>query len=151
MSRNLCRTDCHYCHGDVRLTGPVRPGKARDFGRYSAFVGMLVADAQCIDCLTPYLAWVDERTTASTVYHEGARWARSPGAFVDLSYRHAFNDEPASDGRDAPKYEVIRVRVPVAAARSWDTVPGEVCAHGRRSCAACAVHDGRAIPSTVLP
>lgn len=143
MSRNLCRTDCHVCHGEVRLVERDRPATAADVGRYAAqYLGMLVAHAACVDCETPYLAWVDERTRTSPLYHEGDRWARGEGAFVDLSYRSAFNDEPDGNGADDPRYEVVRVRVPVATAARWRA--GE-CSHGRDSCAACWVHRGRAI------
>lgn len=152
MSRNLQQINCDRCDGDVCLTGPVRPGTAADFGRYvPQYNGMLVADAECTDCGTPYLAWVDERTRTSPLYHDHDRWVRDSGDFVDLSYRNSFNDEPAPDGSDDPKYAVVRVRVPVAAASRWDEVPDGVCKHGRASCAACAVHKGRAIPSTVMP
>ncbi len=112
MSSNLCMTDCRFCGGPVRRTGPTR---ALGAGlRYHA--GMVVADAECRLCRAKYVAWVDDRM----VPPEATRWGSTkPRAsayelhedpddyFFDLSFRHTFNDEPGED--DMPEVSVDEI------------------------------------------
>ena len=60
MSRNLARTDCLFCSGDVKIVGAQRPVTRDDCGvYYNEYAGMIVADAECVDCKAKYLAWVN--------------------------------------------------------------------------------------------
>lgn len=109
MSRNLCKTYCHFCLGEVTLVGPTAPISREQAGAYfDEYEGMLVADAECVDCEAKYLAWVDRQTRPPWGF---AR--RENRRFVDLSFRSTFNDEPGEE--DLPRYEiketVIRERV----------------------------------------
>lgn len=106
MSRNLCRTDCYYCAGQVVLDEPPRGITRKDCGAYmDHYEGMLVAHASCEDCKGKYLAWV----TQPPKY----RWrasANNERGFYDLSFRSSFNDE--DNPEDWPTYsiEVVRIR-----------------------------------------
>lgn len=76
---------------------------------------LTVADAVCIDCEAPYLAWVGDMRHEIVQLEHGC--FSTP--FFDLSHRNSFNDEPGKG--DYPKWTVERVvrRVP------WDgTVHG---------------------------
>ena len=108
MSRNLCRTDCRSCPGEhehILLEEAPRPITREDVSWcFDEYAGMLVAKARCVLCGALYLAWVDWPSNGRGHF----RLADHPGArFCDLSYRHAFNDEPAIE--DTPIYEVERV------------------------------------------
>ncbi len=106
MSRNLCRTDCHFCEGRVVLVEPPRKIHSDDCGLYfNEYVGMLVAHAECEDCEAKYIAWV------SKPHMWPPTCSPLTAPFHDLSFRDTFNDEPGED--DLPKYkiEVKRVRV----------------------------------------
>jgi len=95
MSRNLLRTDCDFCSGMVALIEAPRLGTEADFGPYfREYVGMVVADASCLDCDAKYLAWVKDTPTRTT-----PRTAPK-GDFFDLSFRSTFNDE--AGGADMP-------------------------------------------------
>lgn len=103
MSRNIGSTCCSICYGDVVLEESPRLGSAADFGAYAdEYAGKLVvANARCGACGALYLAWVR---------HFGHRWNHLANErnepFVDLSYRHAFNDEPAPE--DLPPVAKLR-------------------------------------------
>lgn len=123
MSRNLCRKDCHFCGGVVVLEERPRPITKEDAGVYfDDYEGMVVANAHCEDCEALYLAWVDE--TKRLKYASFARQMYEGDTHVDLSYRHAFDDEP--DDEDLPKFEMIRVRreIPVCTACGVRRAPG---------------------------
>mgnify|MGYP001593036358 FL=1 len=129
MSRNLGRTDCRFCGGAVIGDEAPRPATRDDLGAHyeDQYAGMLVAYASCLECAAPYLAWVDERTRTSPLYHEYDRWARGDDAFFDLSHRHRFSSEPAPEDLPFIRIEVIRRRVPAP-------VCGQCCTplyHGR--------------------
>jgi hypothetical protein len=111
MSRNLCQIDCEFCKGVVTLDEPARPITKAETGSYfPEYGGMLVANATCRLCKAKYLAWVDERPS-------GKSWARHTEddnklGFHDLSFREAFNDEPANADMPEFKIETVKVRVP---------------------------------------
>lgn len=110
MSRNLCETHCDFCKGDVTLDEAARPITEPEAGPYfPEFRGMLVANATCRVCKAKYLAWVDERPT-------GKSWTRHAEAdgrgFHDLSFRAAFNDEPAEEDLPEFKIEMVPQRSP---------------------------------------
>ena len=101
MSRNLCKTCCHFCSEAVELDEEPRLVTEAETGRnyYPAYRSMLVANATCTVCEAQYLAWIDYPAPHS----------RGPGdlPFVDLSFRSTFNDEPGA--ADAPRWLVERV------------------------------------------
>lgn len=103
MSRNIGSTRCSICYGDVVLEEAPRLGSAADFGAYAdEYAGKLeVANARCGDCGTLYLAWVRHRTH---LWGHLANERNEP--FVDLSFRHAFDDEPAPE--DLPPVDKLR-------------------------------------------
>lgn len=113
MSRNLCQVTCHECpggHDHILLEEDPRPVSLDDVGSYywstGNYAGLIVAKARCILCHTLYLAWVDWPSSPHGHWrlkgqqHDGRR-------FCDLSYRHAFNDEPSIE--DTPLYAVEQV------------------------------------------
>ena len=101
MSRNLGSTSCRICNGDVTLEEAPRPITVGETGRYSSeYLGrLIVANARC-SCGAKYLAWV--RLTGSFGHLTNDR--NEP--FVDLSFRVAFNDEPAAE--DLPPPEILK-------------------------------------------
>lgn len=111
MSRNLCETSCSWCNGEVILEEAGRPILEEECGAYfREYRSMLVANAHCRECEAKYLAWVD--------WPGNSYWTnKGDRAFMDLSFRSTFNDEPGLE--DQPKYmiEVVRHRVPYDAAR----------------------------------
>lgn len=110
MSRNLCSTGCNECPGGsdhIVLEEAPRPIEPDDLPAVyrNDYVGLVVAKAHCVLCRALYIAWVDWPTQPHSHWHlatkgDGAR-------FCDLSYRHAFNDEPSV--LDLPVYEVVAV------------------------------------------
>lgn len=107
MSRNLCRTDCHFCDGLVDLVGAIAPITREQCGVYfDEYEGMLVANAECVECGAKYLAWIDDPPR-----HNKGGWGwmtrrmHSEGIpFVDLSFRSTFNDEWGKG--DLPQFEI---------------------------------------------
>ena len=97
MSRNLCRTNCAICSGDVKLEEAPRPVTVDETGLYSSeYMGRLtVANASCA-CGAKYLAWV--RLSGSGGHLSNDR--HEP--FIDLSFRASFNDEPAAEDLPPP-------------------------------------------------
>lgn len=95
MSRNLGDTLCAVCHRDVKLCGEPHPITKEEAGPYfDEYNGMVVADAVCPFCDAKYLAWVKR-----------AKWSRGSEdtrPFIDLSFRKAFNDEPAPEDLPTP-------------------------------------------------
>lgn len=114
MSRNLCNgSTCYFCHGEVRKVGPVHPITQDECGVYfDEYQGMLVADAACVDCEAPYLAWLDgthvKRRGYASVYPEPRTEEDGSLAIQDLSHRSSFNDEPGT--ADYPKWVMVRQR-----------------------------------------
>ena len=109
MSRNLLRKDCAICYSDdIEIEEPPRPIKPHECRGYEKeYVGQLeVANARCKNCDAKYLAWVRHRFTGSGPHD---KWSREPFGdgppFVDLSFRAAFNDEPAAE--DLPTVEKL--------------------------------------------
>jgi hypothetical protein len=96
MSRNLGDTLCEVCNSTVELCGEPHPITREEAGRYyDEYVGMVVADAECTRCSAKYLAWVKRK-----------KWSRAAGddrPFEDLSFRKAFNDEPAPEDLPSPE------------------------------------------------
>lgn len=120
MSRNLGRVDCRECpggHEHIVMEEAPRPVEARDVGDHNvaSYAGLIVARARCILCHALYLAWVDWPISPSGYFRLACR--DSGLRFVDLSFRHAFDDDPSAE--DAPLFEVERVvsyrRRPIAA------------------------------------
>lgn len=95
MSRNLCRTDCARCGGDVRLSGIPY---AYTLNGDASFT---IADADCADCGAKYSAWINDS-------YSKAQW-RTPEGFYDLSYRSSFNDEPGPGDLPGGTVEVYRL------------------------------------------
>lgn len=94
MSRNLGDTWCKFCGGKPVLDEPARVAGDDQFGYYaSEYRGMKVANATCPDCKGKYLAWVED--APGKPY-----WRSAPARgheYMDLSFRRAFNDEPAPE------------------------------------------------------
>lgn len=105
MSRNLCKTRCHFCGSRVVVEEPPRPITKTEAGCYfDEYEGMLVARAHCYVCEAKYLAWCDESTRR---YAPRAARPAPDGAsplIVDLSFRSTFNDAPGQD--DLPTWAV---------------------------------------------
>lgn len=118
MSRNLGRTDCYFCYGEVALTEEPRQITRDDCGTYYdtrggyGFAGMVVAFAECKDCEAKYLATIDGTACAGYGGHSYYR-PRVSEPFFDLSFRQSFNDEPGPE--DLPAYEMVvtRTRKPI--------------------------------------
>lgn len=134
MSRNLDRTTCVFCSGEVKLTSPPRSATKADVGAYTEqFEGMIVADAECSDCEAKYLAWIDERPRISNLYHNHDRWAgqervnAEPQTHIDLSFRSTFDDEPGVE--DLPKWRIVvrRERVPIERHTCGAPLAGSYC------------------------
>jgi hypothetical protein len=110
MSRNLGRTDCDVCGGDVLHEEGERLITPEETGPYwKEYEGMLVANAHCRDCEAKYLAWVRGPKTWGFGHGHLSSENYQPNGHIDLSYRAAFNDEPAD--ADLPVYEIRRCRV----------------------------------------
>jgi hypothetical protein len=102
VSRNLCSTSCTICDETPKLDGDPHPITEEEAGRYfDEYAGMIVCNARCPNCDAKYLAWVDERQRKSI--HRPYRYADHDGAFVDLSFRSSFNDEPGPDDLPTPE------------------------------------------------
>jgi hypothetical protein len=109
MSRNIGKTDCYFCDGDVQMTEAPRDATRGDVGRYYdasadgfGFAGMVCANAECVDCEAKYLAWVSLKLCAGY----GAHPRHEDPPFFDLSFRSTFNDEPGES--DMPKWRIMR-------------------------------------------
>ncbi len=127
MSRNLGRTDCKFCHSAVTLDEEPRLITPEEAGCYYAtyqgygYAGAIMANATCAACGAKYLAWVSLQ--ACEGYRGG--WGRVDGApFFDLSFRAAFNDEPAED--DLPDWEVSTVELTAEQCRKLEVISGSV-------------------------
>ncbi len=108
MSRNLGTTSCRICNASIVLEEKPRPATVVDCGAYFGNYppGFMVANAHCYWCGAKYLAWVSHDFPAQRY---GSRWQRDPIpglGFCDLSFRHAFNDEPAPE--DLPDPATLR-------------------------------------------
>jgi hypothetical protein len=103
VSRNLCRVDCYYC-GEIPVLeeAPRRISKKEAGVYFDEYEGMFVAKATCFTCEAKYLAWVSRPDGHGNFLHE-------QDAFLDLSFRSTFNDEPGRG--DLPKHEVTWSRV----------------------------------------
>ncbi len=118
MSRNLSRTNCRFCDGDVALVEPARPVTEADVGPHfmAEYRGMSAADAECVDCGGKYLAWIRYVRPAWPAHDETA-------PFVDLSFRSTFDDEPGE--ADFPscniRTEVIRHKEPLRGDEWWQS------------------------------
>src|SRR5687767_1435730 len=84
MSRNLRRTNCAQCDGAVMIVGEQRT-ETRKSLPVERFV---VADAECTDCGTQYLAWITH------VLGNMKRSVIDGETHFDLSYHSTFDDEP---------------------------------------------------------
>ncbi len=132
MSRNLCSIKCYYCDGipmpmnkatSVVLEEEPRYITEEEAGfYYREYKRLIVANAKCELCEAKYLAWVDEshreypenilnnyKKCFPGLYQPEPRRIteddRESGInFIDLSFRKAFNDEPADE--DLPVYNV---------------------------------------------
>lgn len=108
MSRNLCRVDCRECpggHEHIVIEGPIREVTAKEDPAYiNDHRGLLIAEARCVLCHALYVAWIDWSNQPHSHWHLKAHAGQR---FCDLSYRHAFNDEPCV--LDLPVYEVEQV------------------------------------------
>lgn len=84
------------------MTSGLRFITSTDAGKYySKFCAATVADAVCIECLAPYLAWVaNDRRSLDEQVERGDDIV----PFFDLSHKHSFNDKPAK--KDYPKYKI---------------------------------------------
>lgn len=117
MARNLMRTNCDFCDGEVVLTEEPRLITREDCGIYYdthdgyGNAGMIVAFAECKDCEAKYLARIDGSACAGYGLHDYYR-RRTDAPFFDLSFRQSFNDEPGSDDLPVYEIEVVRVRKP---------------------------------------
>lgn len=83
MSRNICRTDCARCCGDVVLDEAPRLLTREEAGaHFDNYRTKSFANAHCPTCGARYLAWIQDLYT---------------GLHHDLSWRSTFNDEPGDD------------------------------------------------------
>lgn len=110
VSRNLYKTDCHFCRGEVVKEEDPRPLTLGEAGVYwqlrdgYSYEGMICADAKCRDCGAKYLAWIDLSACAGY----GTRSQTNPGGIIlDLSFRSTFNDEPGNE--DMPYYRIEKI------------------------------------------
>lgn len=108
MGRNLCRSTCYFCDGQVYVNAgesphSIRPDEAGN--AYESMKGVLVAAAQCRDCEASYLAWFSypSRPEVPPDYREDG--SIRP---LDLSFRSTFHERPGL--ADMPQYVVQTIR-----------------------------------------
>ena len=132
MSRNLAQTNCNSCPSPrVLLVEAPRLMTTDEYGVYSSYAGMTVANAECQLCGAKYIAWI----SGPFAHH----W--DPDAeYSDLSYRSSFDDDPGVD--DLPRYEVERV-VTYRRVREIKRCPNgvDLDREDHASCGACAWDD----------
>ena len=102
MSRNLARTNCRTCEGEVKLSGIPYKGTSH----YQD--GLWIADAICTMCETKYSAWIGP-TSDGYGNRQTDRLLIADHGFYDLSYRSTFNDEAGPDDLPKDKVKVYRV------------------------------------------
>lgn len=88
MSRNLCTTSCHFCGREPVPVEDPRHLKPTDGASvyHDEYRHRFFMDAEC-HCGALYLAW------AGHSWRDAIPDGRD---FYDLSFRHAFNDEPCA-------------------------------------------------------
>lgn len=130
MSRNLGRTNCYFCYGDVVLVEKPREATRKDAGVYFdtspegyGYRGMICAHAECEDCAAKYLAYVDMSKCPGFGHHYRPRLHDDP-AFFDLSFRSSFNDEPGEE--DLPDYQIVSVPLTKAQCAALECLPMSV-------------------------
>lgn len=102
MSRNLCRTNCEFCGGEIALLEAFRPITEAEAGQYyQEYRSLFVCNAYCRDCEARYLAW------KNYILDPVSSKQSNP---VDLSFRSTFNDEPGE--ADLPEWEFQRTKRP---------------------------------------
>lgn len=130
MSRNIGSTECQFCQGEVRMVEPPRPITREEAGPYFdvnpcpcpsrpylpqaySYEGMIVANAECVDCCAKYLAWIDQRACVGygELTEHDRRVSAESGTFFDMSFRSSFDDEPGKADMPVYRIEVHRVRV----------------------------------------
>ena len=109
MSRNLCKTECDFCFGVVKLDEQSREIRKEEAGIYYeahggyGYAGMLCANATCSDCRAKYLAWISmEKCPGYGSWRDREIPERG---FSDLSFRASFNDEPGEE--DLPDFRIV--------------------------------------------
>lgn len=112
MSRNLGRTCCGFCSGSVTLEEQPRAITRDEAGCYYethhgfGYARGIFANARCGTCGAKYLAWVSLLACDGYSGSSGSSWGHAETVpFFDLSFRRAFNDEPAEE--DLPDWEII--------------------------------------------
>ncbi len=90
MSRNIGSVSCSICGAPIVLDEQARPIRPIECGALaSEYIDRLVvANAHCSYCGTLYLAWVRKEGSFGHLANNRGE------SFVDLSFRHSFNDEP---------------------------------------------------------
>jgi len=108
MSRNLGQTTCYFCSTEVEMVEAPRLVTVEDTGpHYFKFArGRIVAHAVCPMCRAKYLAWVDGTGCSGVDHQYPSPRYDDDGKPVpaDLSFRTAYNDEPAP--ADMPEFAV---------------------------------------------
>lgn len=112
MSRNLSDPSCAICSAsaeDIVIEEAPRLGTREELGVY---FHQLFANAHCSNCGALYLAWMVD---APSRYPR----TRDDGRHFDLSFRHAFNDEPAAADLPSPeKLMELHVKEHLTAAKN---------------------------------
>jgi hypothetical protein len=125
MSRNLGRTACAFCYGEVALDEAPRPITREEAGCYYdtrdgyGYAGGIFANATCSTCGAKYLAWCDLSGCAGY-----GRWGEKGTPFFDLSHRAAFNDEPAEE--DLPDWKIEEATLTVDQCAALSAISGTI-------------------------
>jgi len=135
MSRNLGRTYCVFCDGQVVLNEKPRPITREEAGAYYdthqgyGFAGGIFANASCVLCEAKYLAWVSLAGCAgySSAGHLGQD-TDEEHPFNDLSHRAAFNDEPSEE--DLPDWLVEKIELTPEQCTKLDAISGTIVRRG---------------------
>jgi hypothetical protein len=103
MSTNLCYKTCVHCGAELELRETPRLVTQEDAGGFfPRYKGMMVAKAECPDCLARYMAWM---TDPPSFNYPVASRHPFDGTIYDLSYQSSFDDQP--DPEDLPRYRIV--------------------------------------------
>jgi hypothetical protein len=130
VSRNLGRSNCRFCSGAVKCIESPRHVTVDDTSTsyFADCDGLIVARAECEDCVGKYLAWLSTPKSWGRYRPEDANVQLDEELVPiirDLSFRSTFNDEPGED--DLPLYEIVvkRERIPIGPDCYWHKAYGK--------------------------
>ena len=97
MSKNLGYRTCVHCGAKPELREePHLVTREEAEGLFHHYEGMIVAKAECPDCLAKYMAWMTDPNPTRHPFD---------GEIYDLSYYDSFDDQPHP--QDLPSYRIV--------------------------------------------